>query len=256
MGVSWFHSADWGTVPAWLGAGSLLLAFRVFLQDRRNAEREQVDSVGAWASLESTQAEDGQCGTQSAVMRLNVRNGSDLPVDIVDVKYGVAGRLVNSAGKEFDLSNDGYQLGISPQENPTGEKFRPVLRRIPPEETWASPHGFDITFKYPNTEDHEKLHWDIHFIVLELIVIDNAGRVWRVRPSSGFRAREIRWYNRKRLMSSMWWKVLRKGGIKAWGGYRDNVFAAVWNLRLRDYHGPKLSRVNRKRKLANLLRMR
>jgi hypothetical protein len=40
---------DWGSVPAWLGAGSLLLAFVVFLRNRGNAERAQVDLIGAWA---------------------------------------------------------------------------------------------------------------------------------------------------------------------------------------------------------------
>lgn len=43
---------DWGSVPAWLGAGSLLLAFRIFWRDRSNAERSQVDLVGAWGTTE------------------------------------------------------------------------------------------------------------------------------------------------------------------------------------------------------------
>jgi hypothetical protein len=42
----------WGSVPAWLGAVSLLLAFRIFWRDRSNAERSQVDLVGAWGTTE------------------------------------------------------------------------------------------------------------------------------------------------------------------------------------------------------------
>jgi hypothetical protein len=43
---------DCGNVPAWLGAGSLILACLVFMRDRTSSERAQVDLVGAWATVE------------------------------------------------------------------------------------------------------------------------------------------------------------------------------------------------------------
>ncbi|MER5451199.1 hypothetical protein ABT065_37175 [Streptomyces sp. NPDC002764] len=230
--MEWLSKADWGTVPAWLGAGSLILAFRVFLRDRRNAERNQVDSVGAWGSIESIKSKNGQFGVQTAIMRLSIKNSSDLPVDIVDATFGVAARLINSTGKEVALRESGYRAEISAQQHPEEEKFRVGVRRLPPGETWVSPHGFDITFNYPDVDDSGKLRWDIQFVVLSLIVLDNAGRVWQLRPASGSRAREVRWYNKKRVLPKMWWKADNSGGgrVAVTGGYEGNSFAAVWGL--------------------------
>jgi hypothetical protein len=37
---------DLGNVPSWLAAGSLLLVFVIFIRDRGNSDRSQVDRVG------------------------------------------------------------------------------------------------------------------------------------------------------------------------------------------------------------------
>jgi hypothetical protein len=46
-----FH-LDLGDVPSWIGAGSLLLAFRIFLKDRSRSDRTQVDALGIWGDIE------------------------------------------------------------------------------------------------------------------------------------------------------------------------------------------------------------
>ena len=52
----WLKSLDYGSVPAWIGALSLLLAFRIFVGDRRSADRSQADQVGVWLKLEYERA--------------------------------------------------------------------------------------------------------------------------------------------------------------------------------------------------------
>jgi len=39
---------DLGNAPSWLTAFSLTLAFGIFIRDRRNSDRAQVDHVGVW----------------------------------------------------------------------------------------------------------------------------------------------------------------------------------------------------------------
>ncbi|MDX6254228.1 MAG: hypothetical protein QOJ11_562 [Frankiales bacterium] len=67
---------DWGTVPAWFGAGSLLLAWYVIIRDRREKRRAQAVKVSAW--LEQEIAEDN-------IVHLVVRNASDEPISSVRV---------------------------------------------------------------------------------------------------------------------------------------------------------------------------
>ena len=64
---------QWGTVPEWLAAGSLLLAFRIFLKDRATADRAQVDLVGIWADRPASTAD-------RVWVQMNVRNGSQQPI--------------------------------------------------------------------------------------------------------------------------------------------------------------------------------
>jgi hypothetical protein len=58
------------------GAFSLLLAYRIFRIDRTNAERAQVDLIGAWA----TPTYPGT-GTEVGVQAC-IRNGSELPIKV------------------------------------------------------------------------------------------------------------------------------------------------------------------------------
>jgi hypothetical protein len=82
---------DWGNVPAWLGALSLILAYRVFMRDRYNAQRGQMDKLGAWATVAyvrrlpgaSTRVEDGAVACRANLVgaspRTRQRPGVDLP---------------------------------------------------------------------------------------------------------------------------------------------------------------------------------
>jgi hypothetical protein len=74
-----FH-VDWGNVPAWLGAGSLLLAFTIFIRDRRNSDRLQVDRVGVWFTETYERRMPGvgedQGRVEEADIQVHVRNAS------------------------------------------------------------------------------------------------------------------------------------------------------------------------------------
>jgi hypothetical protein len=83
---------DLGNVPAWLAALSLPLAISIFIRDRRNAERNQVDRVGVWCSAEYERAAPWGPMTHVGDVTLSVRNATDLPIEIVQVAYSVSTR--------------------------------------------------------------------------------------------------------------------------------------------------------------------
>lgn len=68
---------DWGVAPTWaaslLTGGSLLLGFSILRQDRRTAERAQIDRVGVWV-------EGGRIDDLNAGIGIHLRNASVLPV--------------------------------------------------------------------------------------------------------------------------------------------------------------------------------
>jgi hypothetical protein len=56
---------DWGSVSAWLGAISIILAFRIFMRDRANTDRAQVNTTAVWWEVEApfVQARGAASGT-------------------------------------------------------------------------------------------------------------------------------------------------------------------------------------------------
>ncbi len=84
---------DWGNVPAWLGAGSLILAYLVIMRDRTSSERAQVDLVGAWTTVEyERSAPDVSPRVESGMVTGHVRNASELPVRVAQIAYKVESR--------------------------------------------------------------------------------------------------------------------------------------------------------------------
>ncbi|TDU05606.1 hypothetical protein EDD99_4131 [Streptomyces sp. 846.5] len=229
--LHWIGSADWGTVPAWLGAGSLILAFRIFMRDRNNSERSQVDLVGLWGRIDSADNVDDKSGSHIATIKLYIKNGSKLPVVIAYLHHGITGRLIDSNGDAVlaGLSGSGHELNVTRRSDIQDSKLRIGPQRIPPEETWESPDGYEITYTYPRNDSKDGPIWDINYVALRLIVIDNAGRIWEVRPGSGVRARQIHWYSRHKPREiSNWWSFYGKDGLRLnKGKFGNDYFIAL-----------------------------
>jgi hypothetical protein len=101
---------DWGNVPAWLGAGSLLLAFTIFIRDRWNSDRSQVDRVGVWFTETYERRMPGvgedQGRVEEADIQVHVRNASDLPADVVQLAYEIqTSWMVPNAPPESPVSS-------------------------------------------------------------------------------------------------------------------------------------------------------
>ncbi|MFC4958499.1 hypothetical protein ACFPFX_19630 [Streptomyces mauvecolor] len=188
---------DWGTVPAWLGAGSLLIAFRVFQKDRSNAERAQIDKLGIWDELVPYLADTGDRHLLAQV-HVKVKNGSDLPLEVVYVKRSII------------VKHPDAQIGAPTIERLPNGGIRRGSRLIPPDEDW---HSSSDAIYVPTGDRIDE--WEVTCVIQSVTAIDNAGRVWVLKPSSGYRARKAGRRTLKAIHQKRQWKRSRMG-MQAW----------------------------------------
>ena len=182
------HHVDLGNVPSWLGAVSLLLAFAIFVRDRRSTDRAQVDRLGIWftEAYERRMPGTGSPGrVEEATIQVHVRNASDLPAEAVRLAYEVRTRWLVPAGELAYAETDGTGALRLFNDNV----------RIPPGETLELPSPVNVAHLAPEGAVQLAPFGGVTGAVDWLFVIDNAGRRWRVRPRRE-RARRWRWYHR------------------------------------------------------------
>jgi hypothetical protein len=162
-------------------AGALLVALRLLVRDRNNADRAQVDLVAVWAEPDYERQ-----GAQ-ATIHLYVRNGSDLPVNVLDLYYVIHTRwLVPPKGPDDWGGYDSIEGTPQPSAFPPGEF------QVRPHETWHSTVLEGLAETAPEGAlqlDPEKgVRPEIDY----LLILDNAGRKWRVQPSRVGRAKALK----------------------------------------------------------------
>jgi hypothetical protein len=187
--VEWGH-LDWGSVPGWAGALSLLLAFRIFLRDRSNAERAQVDLIGAWGTTQYEIKWPNDPGrVETATARLFIRNASVLPVEVERLICKVETTWV------VRISENRYD----PVDGVKSQELFIEGIVVAPDRTWESPDDrFNLKAMAPESAVQLSPFQGVRCVVTTLWLIDNAGRRWELRPNKRGRARRVRWYRRPR----------------------------------------------------------
>jgi hypothetical protein len=181
----WFAKVQYGTVPAWFGGASLLLAFHLFLRDRRRDDREQIDKTAVWMSAEWDQTlahrdfNRSVEPTEEVKLRICEKNSNDAPIHLVHVAFLIETSwcvcvqddvLEVVKGTQADrLFLDGSLLAPGEQRDRTPTAHY-VGHQAPPGATGLTlaPHGVRCT-----------VDW--------FLAVDNAGRRWEVRPGQGKR---------------------------------------------------------------------
>ncbi len=187
---------DWGNVPAWLGAGSLLLAFTIFIRDRRNSDRLQVDRVGVWFTETYERRMPGvgedQGRVEEADIQVHVRNASNLPADVVQLAYEIrASWMVPDAPPESPVP----AYAVTAGEGRVLQFLNDF--RVPPGETLDLPSRVNIAHLAPEGAVQLSPIQGVKARATWLLVVDNVGRRWVIRPRAG-RARRWRRYRRRR----------------------------------------------------------
>ncbi len=220
---------DWGNVPGWLGAGSLLLAFRIFFRDRANKEREQVDLVGVWCVPKYEWRPPGQARVEEAKLEWFVRNGSQLPVQVAHLAYDVHSCWMVRDLEQWRDDQPGVMGPWQPMAG-TGVVRQYIEGiRVPPQETWSQETGANVAHLVPEHADQLELHGGIRPEIRWVLLVDNAGRRWVAQPSSGGPTRRVRWYSWRHRDYPLAWRrpptlwLNRKRyqiAVLAWHAYR------------------------------------
>ncbi|HJQ08047.1 MAG TPA: hypothetical protein VJ836_01040 [Candidatus Saccharimonadales bacterium] len=199
----WLKDLDYGTVPAWLTGFSLLLAFQIFLRDRRSADRSQVDQIGVWLKLEYERVAPEGARVENGKFTRFVRNGSALPVEIVQIAFDIHTRWMVR-----DLAQWRDELPVWDVKPGTGVVQMYSGRvRVAPEETWDSgPQEVNFAHLAPEHADQLDLIEGLSYEIRWVLMVDNAGRRWEMRPMVGGAARRIRWWSRRRHDYPVEWK--------------------------------------------------
>jgi hypothetical protein len=193
----WLDDVDLGTAPGWLGAGSLILAFVIFLRDRRNGERSQVDLVGAWGEARYLRVSPDKADIVDPVtIQMHLRNASELPVIVKLLAYEVHTR--------WAVRESEYSWEVIDAAEPS-RAFVPDVQLAPGETKDIPPHRLDVTDHAPKGSNQLDIVNGVTVRVAWLLLIDNAGRRWVVKPHKGRRARQARrWWRPEEYMPAKW----------------------------------------------------
>jgi hypothetical protein len=206
---------DWGTAPAWvagvLGGLSLVLALTIFLRDHINAERAQVDRVGPSTRVLTYTGHllDAPGTSARATAQVTVRDGSDLPVHVAMLAYVLRTRW---ALPDTDNSYPPGSWTVTPGTDVHWLLVGPF--DVAPQDVWPGPAPTEHDLSHLAPERATQLSpggEGVRCEIAWMLIRDNAGRRWEVRPGIARRAKRIRWYSRpKEYQPPMWYSWLTR----------------------------------------------
>jgi hypothetical protein len=198
--LGWAKSLDYGSVPGWVGVGSLLLAIKVFLRDRAAAQRSQVEQVGVWVDLQWERRVPDEPLVLEGSMEWSVRNGNALPIDIVQIVYDV-----NTLWWVRDEEQWSDALPVwRPAPGTEPITFVPGKLRVPPMETFKSGRQpFHLGGRQPEEAVQLDLIGGLSYEIHWVLIADSRGGRWIQRP--GRRPQHLRWFSRRpRTLPKEW----------------------------------------------------
>jgi hypothetical protein len=196
---------NWGDVPEWLAAGSLLLAFRIFLRDRARSDRAQADKVGIWGKIKRDPSFLSGQRVDDVEVQMCIRNASDLPIEVIQIAWTLQTRW----GIPFGDNKPYPELPIRQYVKGKADVMR-FLGAVgaAPQETWQSQwYKVNLTHTAP-ADDAMLLIFSegVKCVISYALITDNAGRRWEVRQRQGKSAKRIRWYSRSAPHYPMEWQ--------------------------------------------------
>jgi hypothetical protein len=182
--------AEWVTAIAEsLGAlgtaGALVLGLVILFRDHRNHERAQVDRVGAWAEPTYERRPPWGERVEQAKIQVYVRNASELPVKVRQLKYTVHTRW-------YVPTDDGAWELVDGA--PAGPYFLKDFQ-VRPQQTWdnnSTAYEANLAHTAPERAVQLDFIQGLRCEINSVVVVDNAGREWVTDPSSIGRAKPFR----------------------------------------------------------------
>ena len=176
LGLAIAHVMDTGTQVG-VASVPLVVLLTVLGAWAGRARERSVDLIGIWADCPVT-------ALGVASVRINIRNGSELPVKVEELAFELRSkwelppvRLGESEDLYFNL-----HMG-APSQFLIGD-----IGRIPPRETWSKKYKIDLAAVAP--ADSRSLY-HVWCVVERAGLVDGAGRRWWVYPDGGGPAKRV-----------------------------------------------------------------
>lgn len=173
--IEWLSHLDWGNVPSWASAGSLIVAAAVYARDHRRYQRRQVDEVAAWRNSKILTFGQDALGKNidQRWLKVNLRitNSSMLPVRKFMVQYCLYRRWNGKV--KFQVFSRIYRVWVC-------ENIPPDCT-VHPEELVNS--GSRVAKIFGSGE------WRVDARIECALVVDSAGKKWVSWPERGWKTR-------------------------------------------------------------------
>ena len=198
----WAQLQQSGLPPTWLqdlGAwGNFLagialpLAIWVLIRDRLAANRAQVDRLAAWIEPPSFAPFQRTPGQPVWVdVRVLIRNTSKLPLEIVHVGVKLRPSWVVTDHLQPDqVRNKAFPVHMPRETEASTFKFQ--VSRLAPGATHKQAHKIDVGDSAPARSLGISPDRGIVCEFRSVLVIDNAGRRWRLQPGRAGSAERVR----------------------------------------------------------------
>jgi hypothetical protein len=188
---------------------TLFLLVWIFIRDRRVADRAQIDQFAAWIEWDSDL--ERPPGEPFYVnVRVLLRNVSKLPIEIIHVGVDIRARWTVE-----DLQAEEHVAVSKPVEGTEKPTFMIRGVRLAPNQTYEQNHRQDMSHHAPA---RPVLLWPDGGIVCKfrsILVIDNAGRRWRVRPGQAGSAERVPWGRKpKDELEPRYWSEVRAQRVR------------------------------------------
>ena len=164
------------------------------IQKKRAADRAQVDQLAAWLPKPTFEPLKRTFGQPIWVdIRACLQNGSKLPLKIVHVGVEVRSTWLVPDHLQVDKRLDVYM----PRESLRTSSFFFANVLLAPGATHEQPCRLDLSDHSPAKSLGLDIHPGIECEFRSILVIDNAGRRWRLQPGRGDPQRVPRGRKRK-----------------------------------------------------------
>jgi len=199
-----WRDIDWGDAPGWFGGLSLVLALTIFMRDRSNAMRAQLDRV-ALSPVTVDQRVSSVVGTGVATAKFTVRNGSDRPIHVAQLA------LVLRSTWVMWVKHDTRTGSVSEESTPLpGTKAHWICFDafdIAAQDTWSQSRELVLELGEQAPEGAYALRSrdGVECDIAWLLVSDDGGRRWEVHPGIAPNAKRIRWYSRPKEGQPLSW---------------------------------------------------
>jgi hypothetical protein len=167
---------------------TLFLLVWIFIRDRRADDRAQVDRLAAWIKPDFSPLKRAAGQPLWVDIRALLRNASELPFEIVHVGVVIRPRWV----VPDPLQNDKRVPAHKPFEDPATSTFVFGGIRLAPGDTHEQGHKLDLSDAAPAESLGLSFERGIACEFRSILVVDNAGRRWRLEPGRAGSAKRVR----------------------------------------------------------------